>query len=156
MLTSLSDKQYEAIGHIAVNWATFEITFMYALWGVSKLNVKQGRALTTHTSHLSKIDAVKTVLDDQYSGQSLQTDMLDFISRSEPYRLDRNLIVHGQWSIAGSSTSRVISHTARGSIDLKNKTFTLQQMADLANNILDIEQELSKYLMSNGLFPDFS
>lgn len=84
--TTLTPDQFEAIGHIAVNWADLEVMFMYALWGVCKLDYNQGRVLTTHMSHLSRVGAIKTILDTEYSGQPLEAEMLEFIDKSEKLR----------------------------------------------------------------------
>jgi hypothetical protein len=155
-LTSLTEDQYVAIGHIAVNWAELENTFMFTLWGICKLDFTHGVALTAHMSHLARIGALQAILSEQYPEQTVESDITEFISRSEMLRTERNLVIHGRWSMAGNNSSRVITHTARKKLAFKNEVFTLERMVNLANDIKHIERDITKYLINNDLFPDLS
>lgn len=141
----LSDEHLKAIARIALEWSRLEAMLESLLWELMQLGAGVGgltrehivgRAVTTHLNFDMRVNAIRafTIEIAGLDGPPTKT-FNEMAARMDALRVQRNLIVHGEW-IWGHGEPYFVDRKARGKgITSEPKTYDPAAMEALRSDI---------------------
>jgi len=153
--TYLTEEQMAGIGLIAVRWNQLENMYEYAIWSYANLSVKQGVSITTHMPMTTRMDALRTYINENFPDTDLQKSLKVLINRTNICRIERNKIMHASWSHSGKSDSEHADKIRISKqLHFDKQWFHVDHMHALAHEIDNITRDLAMLLEKHDLLSE--
>jgi hypothetical protein len=150
---ALPDEHLKLIALIALEWSRLETIMEEAIWTLTELgsgvggwhrSTIVGRAVTTHMSYRSRVEVINSLLAEILGqSHSMINEFHQLCVRIDDMRVDRNLLIHGEWILA--EPPYLVDHKARKVISATVRLPDLTNMNALRDNIEKAANELNDF-----------
>lgn len=145
-----------AIGKIAIESSCLEQTIQLATWQILGLPEEKGSHITGKMHLDGRVNLFVDVARSYFPEPS-RAELDDIIKDIRQARTQRNLIIHGLWSLgkpeANSSSCIYRYKREKGVFRLRHKNYTAPQIEAIAKQISDALIRFTLFLHKHGVSP---